>query len=181
MKNKRAFKTVIAHLAGITFLICSIWTVNHINLQRKFDSVVKNDSRNQGIVVKARYGGYVKPSVLVFDLQSVSGEKSPADVFRAFLQFADSQQDRQFKTVVLSFRGKAKFKLDGDYFKTLGEEYDYQNPAYTIRTFPEHLKTMDDLSLYEEETGDLLDDLKTEAENFNDFCSEWFLSDLQEL
>lgn len=52
---------------------------------------------------------------------------SRADVFRVLLQYAQRIQSKRFDTVQLAYKGKTKFLLDGDYF---------QNPVYTMRTFP---------------------------------------------
>ncbi|WP_197530230.1 hypothetical protein [Deferribacter desulfuricans] len=101
-----------------------------------------------------------------------------ADVFRVFLQFAEKMQSKEFKVIELSFKGKTKFKINGDYFRTLGKEYSWQNPVYTMRTFPEHLMNPDGYRAYPEWTGGLLGVLVKQMEEFNDFHKKWYLEDI---
>ena len=53
-------------------------------------------------------------------------------------------------------KGEIKFKLKGDYFKQLGEEYSYQNPIYTTRTFPENILNLDGTNAYSRWTGGII-------------------------
>ena len=169
--------------AGVVGVIAAIALAahgtNHAQLQAPLKEVFQEDYRNDQIEGSVHYGGFVNPSVLVFDLTNVPGDKSRLDVFRVFLQFAEKMQHKRFETVELAFRGRTKFTIDGDYFQTLGREYDYQNPAYTIRTFPEHLKTSSGLTAYPEWSGGILGVLQKQMEDFNEFHDEWWLSDLQ--
>jgi len=115
---------------------------------------------------------------MVFDLQSISGSNSKLDVFRVFLQFAEKMQSKNFDEVDLAFRGQIKFYIDGKYFQQLGQEYSYQNPTYTIRTFPSHLYTPDGNSAYPEWTGGLIGVLSKQMEDFNDFHEKWYWNEL---
>ena len=142
------------------------------------NSVIKSDPRNDGINVTVTYGQYVTPSKLIYDLKSVSSTNSMADVFRVLLQFAEKMSSKNFKEVILSYKGKAKFKIDGKYFQTLGKEYSWQNPVYTIRTFPENLKNLDGSQAYGQWTGGLLGVLEKQMEDFNDFNEKWYLKDM---
>ena len=76
------------------------------------------------------------------------------------------------------FRGKTKFKIDGNYFQTLGEEYSWQKPIYIVRTFPEHLKNPDGRRAHPKWTGGLLGVTKEQMEDFNDFHKKWYLEDI---
>ncbi len=60
--------------------------------QSDIDSVIKDDSRNAGIVVSAYSANVLDRSTLVFDLQKVAATDSHADVFRVFLQFAEKEK-----------------------------------------------------------------------------------------
>ncbi len=140
--------------------------------------VINDDPRNNGIKVSVHYSWYVNPSVLVYNLKSVSSDKSPADVFRAFLQFAEEVSDKNFKEVILAFRGKPKFKMDGDYFQEIGKEYSWQNPIYTVRTFPEHLTKPDGSRAYDVWTGGLLGVLGKQMDDQNDFHRKWYIDDM---
>ena len=152
--------------------------LDQFQLQSPMNDVLENDSRNNGIEVSVHFGSYVNPSILVFDLKSVSDQKSMVDVFRVFLQFAEAMKERKFDTVELSYKGKTKFEIDGNYFQTLGEEYSWQNSVYTARTFSENLKNPDGTRAYPEWTGGLFGVAKEQMEDFNDFHMKWYLEDL---
>lgn len=144
------------------------------NLQSKMNDVIKNDTRNSGIDVSV----YTKGSTLVYDLRSVSKDKSMLDIFRVLLQFSEKVKDDKFEAVELSYDGNTKFKMNGDYFKKLGEEYSSQNPLYTIRTFPENLLNPDGTDAYSKWTGGLFGVLQKQMEDFTDFHKKWYLNDM---
>ena len=89
------------------------------------------------------------------------------DVFRIFLQYANAQKDHQFQKVILASYGQKKFTLPGDYFRKLGQEYDSQNPVYTVRTFSHHLSGLDGAEPFPEPKGGMLWVLGKEMEQFN--------------
>jgi len=162
----------------ILVLAIGIYGFNYFLLQSKMDDVLKNDPRNKGIEVSVHYDSYINPSIFVYDLKSVSNTNSMADVFRVFLQFSEKVQSKKFDIVELSSRGKTKFKIKGEYFQTLGKEYAWQNPVYTMRTFPENLMHLDGSKAYPEWTGGLLGVAGKQMEDFNDFHMKWYLEDL---
>ena len=173
-KGKRVSALVALVLASA--LTVFLW--NYVALQAPMNEVLSADSRNQGIVVKTHFASYCQPSALVFDLQEISGDKSPADVFRVLLQYAAAVQEREFKTVHLNHLGKLKFALDGSYFKRLGSEYGTQNPVYTMRTLPENLFLPSGERAYGTWTGGLLGVLEGQVDDFNNFHQKWYLEDL---
>lgn len=173
MKNKKLF--IIP--AVLLSFVALIWLWNYFSLQTSINAVIKEDIRNNGIDISVTYGSYVNPSVLVYDLRSIEGSKSPADVFRVFLQFVDKMKSKKYDEVLLQYKGNTKFKIKGDYFQKLGEEYSFQNPVYTMRTFPENLLKSDGSKAYEEWTGGLLGVMGKQMEDFNDFHKKWYLED----
>ena len=160
--------------------VVAIFTTNHLILGKPLADVLKSDSRNSGIQMTAHYGNYIVPSVLVLDLQKVSGRNSSADVFRVLLQYAEAIQKKEFKTVNLACKGKTKFVLKGDYFRELGREYDFQNPVYTMRTFPENVYTPDGENAFPSWTGGLIGVAGKQMEDFADFHQQWYIDDLIE-
>ena len=85
----------------------------------------------------------------------------------------------EFETVHLKYRGVPKFQLSGSYFRKLGEEYERQNPAYTMRTFPQNLQLPDGSSAYSEWRGGLLGVLQRQTEDFSDFHRRWYVNDFR--
>lgn len=153
---------------------------NYFQLQRPLSLALSKDPRNDGIYASAHYEYYIIPSTIIFNLKSVSPERSPADVTRILLQFAESQKSKDFSLVKLSHAGKDKFVLKGEYFKTLGQELEDQNPIYTIRTIPENLYKPDGTAAFGTWTGGLLGVVGKQMEDFAEFHRQWYISDLAE-
>jgi hypothetical protein len=169
-------------LAGIlTAIILGIgilYGYNYIRFQSIMNNIINDDVRNKGINVSVHYNAYINPSVITYNLNSISGENSMIDIFRVFLQFADKMQSNRFETIELCFQGKPKFKVQGAYFQRLGKEYSSQNPVYTMRTFPENLMKMDGSRAYPEWTGGWLGVMGKQMQDFNDFHKKWWLEDM---
>lgn len=159
--------------AGVGVLL---W--NQTMLQSPLNRVLDDDPRNEGVQAKAHYGAYVKHGELVFDLQTVGGDKAPVDIFRVLLQFSATLQDQRFDRVILAHRGTNKFQLDGTYFQQLGQEYSTQNPAFTMRTFPEHVSHLDGSPAFSQWSGGLLGVMGKQMEDFYDFHRQWYIDDI---
>jgi hypothetical protein len=173
-KRRIGIGSVVGALVLIPLIV---YAVNHFGLQSDMNEVLSKPG-NYGIDVSVHYGSYLDGSTLVYDLKSVSSYKSMADVFRVFLQYAEKIRDKDFETVKLCFRGDERFQIDGDYFRKLGREYSYENVIYTIRTFPEHLKTPYGSRAFPPRLGGWLYVMGKQMEDFNDFHRQWYLADL---
>lgn len=138
-------------------------------LQSQMDQVLKDDSRNAGVHMTTYYRN---SDAIVLDMQALEGSR--ADVFRVVLQFAERVRSKDFQLVVLVCRGEPKFFIQGSYFAQLGAEYSYQNPVYTMRTFPSHVYNLDGTAAYGTWTGGILGVLKEETEDFIDFHDRWY-------
>ena len=173
-------KKIVIILIFLAAGIIGLFTINYLMLGKPMADVLKFDPRNSGIHMAAHYGYYLFPSVLVLDMKEVSSEKSPADVFRVLLQYASETQKMDFETVNLNSKGKTKFILKGSYFRELGEEYDFQNPVYTMRTFPENVYTLDSEKAFPSWTGGLLGVTGKQMEDFAEFHKQWYIEDLKD-
>jgi hypothetical protein len=173
MNIKKSYVATIAFAAA-----CIVGATNYLQLQRPLSSLLSKDSRNNGIEVSAHYEYYVFPSTLIFNLKSVSPERSPADITRVFLKFAEIQKSKNFSMVKLSHAGNEKFRITGEYFKKLGLEFGEQNPVYTIRTMPQNLYKPDGTAAFGTWTGGVLGVLNNQMEDFNEFHRQWYVSDL---
>ena len=171
----KRFAMIAGPLVGAAVLVGA---VNFVTLQQPLNAAVDGDSRNEGIEARAHYAYYVQPNVVVFDLRAIDGEKSPMDVMRAFLQFADAMKGREYARIVLAHRGRPKFQIEGRYFKQLGEEYEQQNPLYTLRTLPENLYKPDGTQAFGTWSGGVLGVLKEQVEDFGEFHRQWYIQDL---
>lgn len=173
-------KKIVIILIFLVAGVIGLFTVNYLMLGKPMEDVPKSDPRNSGIHIAAHYKYYLIPSVLVLDMKEVSSEKSPADVFRVFLQYASEIQQMEFETVNLNSKRKTKFILKGSYFRELGEEYDFQNPVYTMRTFPENVYTLDGQKAFPSWTGGLLGVTGKQVEDFTEFHKQWYIDDLKD-
>ena len=171
-------KKIIWIVIALVIVIGGIYLFNYLTLIQPVLKTINSDNRNSGIEIELHYKNYVIPSDVVFNLKKVSGDKAVADVFRVLLQTTSALKDKEFKTVELAYKGKSKFKLKGLYFKKLGEEFETQNPVYTMRTFPENLLDMNGQPAYSEWSGGLLGVLNKQMEDFTDFNKKWYMEDL---
>jgi len=170
----------IAVVAGIAVVFFGMSAFNYLAIEQPLHHVLANDPRNQVVRASAHFDGWMSRDTLVFDLADVSGNAKEIDVFRIFLQYAQAMKGRHFAKVVLARRGTKKFILNGDYFQQLGEEYESQNPIYTIRTFPTHLTAMDGSKPFTEYVGGVLGVLGKEMEQFTEFNEQWYIRDMTE-
>lgn len=170
-------RTIIS--SGVFVAIAaSIALANYVLVQRQLTGVINADKRNSGITAFAHYEYFVVPSSLVFDLRKLSGDKSPADVTRVLLQFAESMQDSTFERITLSHRGRPKFFLTGKFFHAIGSEYGTQNPVYTMRTFPENVYKLDGRAAFGTWTGGWLGVIGKQMDDFNEFHKQWYIEDI---
>ncbi len=100
------------------------------------------------------------------------------DVSRVLFSFASNLKDRELDRVVLAYRGKPKFYLDGNAFNTIGREYGVQNPIYTLRTLPENVKRMDGSPAFDTWTGGWIGVLGRQMEDLNRFHHQWWLDNV---
>jgi hypothetical protein len=172
-------KTVgIAVVVVIVLAFLGVFAFNYFAVEQPLHHVLTNDARNQVVTARAHFEGWISRDTLVFDLTDLSGNAKEIDVFRIFLQYAQAMKGRHFARVILACRGTKKFILDGDYFQQLGQEYDSQNPMYTIRTFPTHLTAMDGSKPFSEYVGGVLGVLEKEMEQFTEFNEQWYIRDM---
>lgn len=175
-------RLLIASFAAVALLLVLgiVWLYNFQIAQKPLDRVLLDDPRNQVVSAKAHLADWIDTDTLQFDLTGVSGQATRMDVFRLFLQYAKAQQGHRFQKVLLSYKGKRKFYVPGDYFQQLGREYDTQNPVYTMRTFPEHIFTPDGRRAFESYEGGWLGVLAKEMERFSKFHDQWYLDDMRQ-
>lgn len=171
-------KKLIYILVGLAVAVGSVLGANYVFVGAALTDAIRSDPRNAGIEASAHYENYMSPSVLVFNLNKISENNSPADVFRVFLQYSERMKNKSFDRVMLAHNGKVKYQIKGEYFKMLGVEFEDQNPIYTIRTFPENLSRPDGTQAFGTWTGGILGVLAEQMNDFNKFHQEWYLDDI---
>jgi len=118
------------------------------------------------------------PSTIVFDLKRVSPHASMADVDRNLFSAAEALKDRHYKTVILAYKGSGRFKLDGDRFQIIGQERDFQNPIYVVRTLTHDISSMDGTEAFPIYTGGWLGVMTKEMEQHNELHMLWYGKEL---
>ncbi len=152
---------LVAALIGMNWVRVNEPTQNALKYRDSFDAL-------------GYYQYGVNPKTIVFDLRDVGPRASAADVMGGFLDFADEFSDREFKNVILAYKGTQKFILSGRDFKMLGITRSTENPVYLLRTFPEKLRTMDGQRAYGSWTGGMIGVLGAQMDDLNKMADEWF-------
>lgn len=130
------------------------------------------------LTVASYYRFGVVPDTIVFDLWNVGWDASGALILGRFFAFAEEMKDRNFREVHLAYKGRTKFILDGDHFQEIGRQHSWQNPIYTIRTFPEKLLTSDGRRAYSSWSGGVLGVLNAQMHDVNQMVRDWYLDDM---
>ncbi|GAB6262622.1 hypothetical protein [Photobacterium sp. R1] len=159
-------------------LILSIGFANYFILQSKVVNKINSDNRNDGIEVYVHYEWFVNPSSIVFDIREVPLEKSAMDVSRVLLQSSEALKNNSFQRVILSHNGRKKFMLEGDFFRSTGQEYGTQNPMYTLRTLAQNVYNLDGTKAFPTWTGGMLGVLGKQMEDFAEFNKQWYANSL---
>lgn len=163
-------RRILVALASAALLVGG---VNYARLYRPAASTAADP-----VSAAAYYRFGIAPNQIVYDLWTVGYDASEAEVMGGLLRFADALKDRRFEKVILAYRGEPRFILDGDDFHRIGQEFDYQNPVYTLRTFPEKLKTMEGRPAFGSWTGGMLGVLNAQLEDLNELGRRWYLNDI---
>lgn len=171
-------KKIFWAIGTIVIVVIGIYTFNFVTIILPTINKINEDNRNDGISLDVHYKFYVIPNTLEFDLKKVPSDKAVADIFRVFLQTSYALKDKKFDKVELKCRGTLKFILNGDYFQQLGNEFEEQNPIYTMRTLPENLYNPNGELSYNKWEGGMFGVLGKQMEDFNDFNRKWYMDDM---
>lgn len=173
-KNRQAIKVAISVVTAL-FLILIIF---NYSINKIAQTTVSEDPRNSNVVFTIMYKHFIPGKDLVFNIRDIGMESAPVDVFRVLLHTAEALQHKDFNTITLAYKGDDRFLIQGNYFQEIGESYRYENPAYTMRTFCEHLYNIDGTRAFSTWTGGILGVLNAQLEDFNEFHHQWYLDDL---
>jgi len=160
---------------GALILLAGVVGVNAVRVYMPGQEAVKYTDE---ITVASYYRFGVVPDSIVFNLRHVGWDASGALILGRFFAFAEEFKDREFREVRLAYKGRTKFILDGNDFSEIGRENSWQNPVYTIRTFPEKLRTPDGRRAYSSFSGGMLGVLSAQMGNVNEITRDWYLNDI---
>lgn len=163
------FKSIATLLAFLVLTACSDGRMQEIE-----DRVTNKDPRNKNVSFKLNN----KDNTLRYCLVDLDNEGAALDVFRVFLNIADELKEKTFESIELCYKDTTKYILSGIDFKVIGEEYEIQNPTYTIRTFPEKLTLPDGQAAFKKHHGGVLYVMREQMADFNKMNQHWFLSEI---
>jgi hypothetical protein len=161
-------------LQAVTSKYDSLYTAKHL-IACFLDSVVSSDPCSLSISMIAYYG--TSRDTLYVSIDSVGGDASMASVMRIFLRFSEVMKDSTYESVVMAYRGESRFVMQGNYFAQLGEEYEWQNPIYTVRTFAYNLTRPDGTQAFEVPVGPMFSVLSDELDDHQAMHREWYVDD----
>ncbi len=164
---------------GIAAAVVLVAGANAIFVTWPAHSAQSADARNAKVQLFAYYQFGLNPGTIVLDLWNVESGASMADVDRTLLDTAQALTNRHPNRVLLAYRGRSRFEMDGDYFNTLGKERDWQNPIYTIRTMAENMRTLDHRKAFDSWTGGILGVVNAQMEDHATFHKRWYINELR--
>lgn len=171
-------KLALRLVAGISALVVAVVVWNYSSVGYPVASRLSEDPRNAKVSLWTYHQYGLVPSVLVVDLRRVDDQAAAMDVLRALFHSAESLKDVKFERVVLAYKGSAKLMMDGAYFRKVGQDFESQNPIYTMRTLPENIHRLDGSAAYGTWTGGLLGVWGKQMEDLGKFSEDWYLRDL---
>lgn len=137
-------------------------------------AVYDADARNAGIDFDLKGKG----DQLIFSVEEIGNDISPIDVFRVVAISARELKDTPFSEVIFAYQGTPRSKVPGEAFATLGAEYGIQNPAYTMRTWPEQVLTLSGEAMYEPHYGGLLVVAGEQMKDFGAWHKHWYFDEV---
>lgn len=170
--RKGALAIIITVLVVVALASGFYFRKNSINSVAQAALAGETDAKTE-IYRRSWFGG----NEIVFNIESVDGKMSAVGMTRRLLKVAEALKNQQFGKVYLAYKGQEKFYFEGAYFKQLGEEREWQNPVYTIRTMPENVYKRDGSPAFGGWSGGLIGVIGGQMEDNNKFHSEWWISD----
>lgn len=160
---------------GASILLAGVVAVNAVRVYMPGQEALKY---TEEIKVASYYRFGIVPDSIVFDLRHVGWDASGALILGRFFAFAEDFKDRKFREVRLAYKGRTKFILDGNDFNEIGRNNSWQNPIYTVRTFPEKLRKPDGTRAYSSWSGGILGVLGAQIDDVNEITRDWYLNDM---
>jgi hypothetical protein len=137
--------------------------------------VIVARSGESGVTAVAYRRWLIDPTTIVFDLWSLDGERSMADVDRNLFKSAEALKDRSYSGVVLAYRGRGKLMIDGDHFQSIGEQRSYQNPIRLIGDLPEHTFNLDGTPAFSSWSGGFIGVMLHQMTDHNELHERWYM------
>lgn len=141
---------------------------NFLFLQQPMNEILQSNAAFRGMNVSAHYEYWIVPGVVVYDLKGIGDSSTPLQVHTAFLEYAKAMKDHQFDRVVLRWRGRERFALDGPTFQKAGLEYAKRNFGFVLFDLPRLFQPI----------GSSEPPNTADADALMDFHRQWYGEDL---
>jgi hypothetical protein len=170
MKKTLSSLVVVAVLVGF-----GLFGYGYFRTTKPVQDIVDADPRNSGLVIRGTHPSLIGFSTLRLDLREADSA-APVDLWRSVFQVAEAfhDADRRFEQVELARSGNVVFRINGNDFQTIGNQFGYgENPMYMLRKLPGMLKRPDGSAAYSEWVGGFLGVALREMEESNDAARAW--------
>lgn len=166
-----------AVIVAVALILVSMgWSAyENSTIRRPLQELSESKEEFSGIVAEAQYGGYLDTGTLIFNLIKID-EPNKITPFLFFMEFAKKLNNRKFDKVIIQYKGKTKFLLDGLNFTRLGTLAQAKTPEEVALDFPPFLKKPDGLKAFEEPFGEEQWVEQKQIKNFKDFLVEWYIA-----
>ncbi len=174
-KNKLVY---VLLLVVFVFLgVYAFWSVyEFLTLKKPLQEVYETNKEFKGIIADVRYGGILSTKVLVFNLKKVPQPTKLSPVLY-FLSFAKKMEPKTFDKVLLQYKGKTKFAIDGLKFAGLGMKAQVSPLVEVALELPTEVTTPQGLPAFQKPFGDEQWVAQKKIKNLRDFISVWYLDD----
>lgn len=173
--EKKRWKKYLLIPLFILIICALIYGYNFFSLQYPMNKILLIE-KNKGIDVSVGFENYINLSNIVYDLRGCQ-HKTKIDIYRVLFQFAEKKKDSNFDYIILSCRGKEKFKIPGEFFKKIGVEYSEEKMVPLIKSFPRNIQHLDGSPLTEIKTDSLLISEEDQLKDCCKFMFEWLKSE----
>jgi len=176
-------KKLLLLIAGLIISVTVIWSAfTYYSLQQPLQEIIASDNSFEGIRVEAKYGGFLKKDVLIFNLKKVPGKAELISPFRIFYDFIIRMENdgRRFSKIKIQYKGRTKYIIDGERIHGLTAlEYIHKDILKIGLEFPNYLQTPGGRQAFVAPSGDFQYVQQKKLHNFDRFVEMWFLEDMK--
>ena len=168
-KSRRTFGIVGSVICVILVVAAYFW-IRDAGLRQSLQSCESFGTVN----AKASYQGVLFTDSVIFDLRDGG---SPAarriDPVHVLFEFSSKLDLQAVRRVILARNGRYVFYIESSRLRPLADSYSGGGRIWSFNHLPESVRNMNGTRPYSEWSGGWLGVMKEQAEDLNDFISEW--------
>lgn len=174
----KILKGVAAVVVVILAISVSFSIYEFVTLKEPLKEVYEENEELREILVDVSYGGSFNTNILVFNLKKIN---KPAELapFLFFVKFAEKMhnRNRDFDKVLIQYKGKTRFMIDGLKFSGLGVNAQIKTLGQLALELPPELRKPNGMPAFERAYGDSQWVVQKNLKNFEEFMFEWYVND----